>query len=907
MSRSGHRTGANRAAYEIRNEGGPGDLTFTVSSFGEAKKLRSASLRRAIRPGTAKVEQYYKIAGHKKEQVVFTVTDGTGRELFRSGNDLAFIRPTYRVYDLPDPLFGELLKGGRKKNPRWNGDMVWGMPLGGFPGALQDAHPYSYRDIRQALSDAGMHFLFVECPHVPSVDKDYADWSQQRHKQALRRNAEESRENGWAGPVLYAPWFVIGRDAAGNRGANTFNIGWLADPVNRKAYVDATLAVMEQQGKDLWAVHAGDEQWGRQHHAAMTFYMKHYDPEKPEHARFRAFAEEIKRDYGFGRFGMHWRMKADHPDYPYCRRAFYTWLSDKLREANRDLRDAVKGKSPDMPLIAEDSHGGSVLDMEYWSEYADMGPFQAQYHYADPSTQSYAFVTKLAKDLSDLDYIMVCPHDCVAGFPTGDLDAEELRELYSQIFRVGGTGFNFWPASYGEKKPSPPMAASLQAGYPLAWQYMIAVAKLARRMPLLEFPKPDAAVFVSSETIKCGVRIRHRNMAAFTFLGPQARGWFRFISEGLLDLQRVKLSDFPIIYLPGIQYTRREVAEDLVKYCEAGGTIVCFDPRALENDITSASMTDLREKLFGVRVAEERKKTEKLLFREPRLGDIRELPVFAEKEKAYDVRTVSSTAKMLATFEDGRPALVENRLGRGRAFYFAWCPMVSEAWQDEGWRKFMTGFHASLGGKLGHDVWRLKIPALVEEDDTDPEGVCLTGNYGYWDRHQFIEGYRFNRNTQGEYSLRLNGEALKVSFREGRLTNRLRLKEIDVPGSVHTLVWHRNFNRSRWVEEIVGGAAVEITFDFKRPYPLGRLRIYYSGEFPGAEMGVSDDGETWRALRGSAQAAKTGAKEVALQDVDIRSNRPARFLRLTLPARSSQESTFMIPEVEVWAESDEGK
>lgn len=66
-------------------------------------------------------------------------------------------------------------------------------------------------------------------------------------------------------------------------------------------------------------------------------------------------------------------------------------------------------------------------------------------------------------------------------------------------------------------------------------------------------------------------------------------------------------------------------------------------------------------------------------------------------------------------------------------WYFAWCPYNKLTRKNEAWKTFFTRFQKKLGGKTGEDIWRFKIPALVKRDETEPTGVCLTGNFGEWD------------------------------------------------------------------------------------------------------------------------------------------------------------------------------
>ncbi|PIU64565.1 MAG: hypothetical protein COS85_11995 [Armatimonadetes bacterium CG07_land_8_20_14_0_80_59_28] len=897
MSRFGFRTGANRIGYSVDNAGEAGDLTFTIENRSGGRVLDRVSEKKKVGKGLSSVEQFYKVLGDKNELLVFEVKDLKGRVLFRSENQVPSIRPFFRVYDVKNPVYESLIRQGKPKAPRLNGDMVWGMPLEGYLHALQGGHEYSYAQTRHTLSDSGMHLLMGYSPKLPCIDGDSVVL-RGYIREGFTNHVEENRKNTWAGPALYAPYYIIGVDEKGTRGANYAGSGILADPINRHAFIESVKGTLDEYGKDLWAVHAGDEQIARQQSTLDGFFNSVYDPAKPEHARFKLLEEEIKRDYGFGRFGLPHRLKSGDPDLPYCRRAYMTWLNDKLRIANREMTKAVKAKFPDMPVIAEDSHGGAVIDVEYWSEYAEMGPFQAQYT-PDTGSMPYMFVTKLAKDLSGLEYIMVCPHDLVAGFPTGAMEADELRELYSQIFRGGGTGFDFWPASMGERQPTPPSAASLQSGYPLAWDYMVEVAKLTRNMPLLPFPKTETAIYIASESEKFGVHTGGRAYSLFTHLGPVARGWFRFLSDGLLDLKRERLDNYKVLYVPGAQYLKREIADEMVKFCENGGTLVCMDPLAFSNDVAANSLTSIREKLFGVQVMGERKQTARIVLSKLAADVVSELPVCVDREKAFDVKVTDSAARALATFEDGQPAIVEKSVGKGKTLYFAWSPLTLETASDANWRKFLTRLYVDLGGKTGHEIWNFQIPQLAKEKVSDPQGVCLTNNYAIWDRYEFVEGFRYNKDTGGEYTIESAGNTTRHSFAEGPLTNRLALRKKHVPGSAGPLVWNRDFNRVDWVDEIFGNDPVTVTFDFRKPFPLSNFKLFYAGEFPGATLETSADGKQWTKMSASLKPHETGEKEVASQDVAV-ATIPARYLRLTIPPRKSDARELLLAEVEVW-------
>lgn len=894
MSRIGGVLGTNSAVYQIENKSAERELEFIVENRVGEKTVLSQSVRRKVSNGGNAVEQNYTVLGEKGEELAFMVKDENGTVLFISENRLAVIQPFFRVFDTEDPLFESLLKNGTPKNTRLNGNIIWGMCYGGFLPAIQGAFPFSYDSIKKETSDMGMHLLCQYAKPLPFIHPDSFVLREDNRK-GLPTYCDENRKNGWGGIIFYPPYYLVCKDEAGRPAARVGMTGILADPINLHGYIQSVKATLDEYGKDFWAVYSGEEQHAGQNAALNRFFKQEYDPAKPEHAAFKRIEEEVKRDYGFNRFGLPQRMNVNDPDYPYCLRAYETWLIDKLRFANRELRKAVKEKFPDMPLI-HNSHGGALVDIEHTSEFADMLAIQTQIN-LDPLGQGYAYQAKLAKDISGLDYLLACPHDLVAGFPTGDLGPDEMRELYSQLFRCGVTGFHTWPWSYGAKDPIPPIAFSVTLGYPLAWRYHKEAVYLAREMPILATPKADAAIFVSAESAKCGYGGANASVL-FNVLGPHARGWFRFLSEGTLDLGRAQLSDYGILYLAGMKYARRDIAEQIVKYCESGGVVVCCDPQIFANEINSTPLTELREKLFGIKVVKECPEARKIIFSAPLVEGICELAVDQEKSKSWAVELAGANAKTLATFDNGTPAIVENRIGKGRAIYFAWTPFNSGTLKCEGWVKFLIGQYRLFGGKTGHDIWRFTIPKVSEDGTKKPDGVCLTGNYAFWDYYKFIEGKQFNRETGGEYTIVTDGRELHRPFTVGQLTNRLLLATKYTPGSIHPALWHKNFNKGDWAEEFKDTAPATITFDFKQAYEFSRLTVFFYGELPVSTIEVSIDGRTWNSAGNTSDTRSTGEKEVAMIKMDIPSPGKNRYLRISIPERGKELS---LVEIEVWA------
>ncbi len=613
------------------------------------------------------------------------------------------IRKFRVVETVPDPLFEPLLDPDRPRNPRSNGHLMWEQPVGGpeFYSAIQFGYAHSYDAIRRETSAAGMHFFLHWIPDLPCVQRDWFSRFDQRMNPGFERMVAEARDDGLTGPVLYAPYYVIGVDDDGNEGVSFWNSGFLPDPINRRAFVQAARECAVRFGDVLWGVCVGDEQIARQWSVSAKWFA-----ENPRDANSPAFLIEadrqVREQYGFGKYGIPWGMSQNDPDYPYSRRAYMSWLIDQLHAANAELAAAVHEVVPDMLIVSEDTHGGTAPSAELWREYCTVGSLQLQFH----EQNSYSYGTKMARDLSGLDEIIVVPHDCDAGFPQGQLQMDELRELYSQVFRSGGTGFHFWPSSYGSKEPAPPYPASVRTGHRPAWDYLIKLGKLVLDMPTVKYPtEADAALFVSRESSKSGSTNQRRLARLYDLLGPEERGYFVFVSDTQLAMGHADLDDYKVVYLTDLSYCDDATADALAAYCQAGGTLVCLDPLAFERSTSGESLAHMREGLFGVRVEGERATSETITIG----GEV--LPVDASVEKAWQVAPVDDATTVLGIFEDGQPAVTERSVGEGRALYFAWSPANRVGMADDAWRRTIAATYTDAGCTFGHDIWRFTFPA----------------------------------------------------------------------------------------------------------------------------------------------------------------------------------------------------
>jgi hypothetical protein len=275
------------------------------------------------------------------------------------------------------------------------------------------------------------------------------------------------------------------------------------------------------------------------------------------------------------------------------------------------------------------------------------------------------------------------------------------------------------------------------------------------------------------------------------------------------------------------------------------------------------------------------------------------LPVYT---KAFDIKVLSD-ARVLATNPDGKPAIISRKYGKGRTIYFAFNPFSPKAITDPGWCAFFKRLETSLGIKTGQNIWRFQFPMSLASHMSEPEGKCLTNNYGFWRRNQPLTDR--NADTGGNYTLSTNGDlvadkAVKNSFTDGKLTDRLRAWKngnvIPVATPVGTV--------DDYIVKYGTTTPVSITFDFLRPYPLRSAKVVYAGDLPGVDVYASDDNVRWSKI--GSTTGKT-AQEGEVLDLTVSGNWGThRYLRLDIPARIPGKE-LTLSEAEVWADNAEAK
>jgi Beta-galactosidase trimerisation domain/Carbohydrate family 9 binding domain-like len=827
---------------------------------------------------------YYNTADRANETLIFKLKS-ENKILFLSENNLEILAPQNKGFKTVDPLFKELLK----KSPIEKRVFItWSHPLKEkiYPRALKYAKATSPVKRLKEIYDAGISIITKDGIRVydKTSSKFKGNYYQSRERFNMDKLAEKVSSSQALPFTIYAYYSIPGISLSRERGitySKNGYFGWLPDPINKKAYLDSVKAALNEYGKKIGIMWVGDEQFWTNYDLGLKMNSK-WNQSNPTGFLVKA-NQEVKEKFGFGKFGIPWNMSSKDPKYPYCNRAYISWLQSKFLKTNKEIRKIVKNKFPNMPLMSDDAYGcPSVVGVQYWYQYADIATFQLGEGGVTLARDfdTYMFTSKMVKDLSGVNRLSVVPHGAIDAYPSGPSTLEEAREIYSQALRGGSDGFHYWPSSLSGRSMALINGISVSESYPMLWRYMLEVTSMLQKTPPIKFPKADSAIFVSDEALKCDSSGYKRFLPAFSLIGSSAQAWFKFISDTMLEQGRAKLDNYKIIYLPFIKYVKEDTIKRLIKYVKNGGTLICGDPKAFSNSIDSSSLKHYREKLFGVKGVILQKD---LSIKECSIDKFK-LPVSGE---LYSLQT-DRKAKVIGTYNNGNAAVVENRIGKGKALYFGFVPFKRTAAVNNKWKKFFKEMHVAAGGKVNHNIWRFKLPEPKTKPAVHPKGKCLTGNYAYWFRHQLFDGVIFNLKTNGTCSINRGGKVKTSNFGKSKLTDRRsifsRANEFS-KGSA-----------DKFVETFKLPGHKSITIDLKKKYSLGSLILYFAGNMPEIKISVSNDKQLWNIV-GCIPAAETVPLEVKEAKFNF-SDANNRYIKLDFTMKADKK--LIMAEYELW-------
>ncbi|HWL53433.1 MAG TPA: sugar-binding protein [Chthoniobacteraceae bacterium] len=758
---------------------------------------------------------------------------GVETPLYRSRHEVRPFREPARVATTADPLFESLLE------PR-----------------------------PEALSREGVLMWPHELLHPMMADLPFRTGSVYREEDAYRQYGKDRSILWCMGAVLtperlgkfdrhrVAVAYCLDARRALPAGVPVDKTGhpWLLDPRAREAYLaDAEKAIaMAREHPSIRFLAAGDETWEKMHRSLLA----HLD-DKESYPELQAVDEEIRQQYGFGKYGL---PESSVDTNPFRWIATYRWELDRMLEIQKKIRKRVQEEAPHLKMISWDNVNGlRPYGIGRWHEAFDVIIHQL-YPSGNPRRELFGAQTRFYADLFRKPENWPLPHieNYGANFKPG-----EVTELLSQCLRNGATGFSFYLADTRAQRAGKANPVVERIGAPERWNVIRDVMERVTETPfIVRQPVADTAIFYSNTSYQgtgtgeghaLQFRARNEGEWIYTVLGPRLRSALAFIDDHALEKRR--LTDYKAIYIPYMPIADDAEYRQLEEYVKGGGSLIVCDPLAFRH----RSDGTLRE--------------EGLL--QPPLEDTAALPpqevVFEKKalvalSPAY--RLKAGEGRVLASYPGGDPAVVEVRHGKGRITYFGQNPLRARVIEEAGWISLFRTLQVAAGASLGEEVWRFRLPtpAAQGEGSSHPAEVSLTGNAMEW-RASAPVAVAASR-VRGSYQLSVADDASKepagepVPFAEGRLTDRLKGAQAanDADPRSFTLRWK-------------SAPALGIHYTFDQAVEVQRIDLFFHGRLPEGRLEYSADGEHWQPGEAWEAQVTRGAGDVERKQVAVAAGR----------------------------------
>ena len=761
-----------------------------------------------------------------------------------------------RIWHVPDPLCSKLL-GDEPPGLVREGAMVWGHML--KPGQLRDVaarmgRRYSEEETIAHLAKHKLHPIWA--PRSPFFKKH-----------GLTSAIYPSNKAPGAKSML--------------------------EPKSIDFYIERVRQTLTDYPGQIWAIFAQDE---AEEHAIREIITIAKDPSE-DYEYLDVIEREVREQFGFSRFGL---PTGSGPEEPFRWIAFRRWVNRRFRTRHERLSKLVRETWPQVRLISTDPMGRlSPFEFSRQTSYFDI--FTQQFlPRSNPLRCPLGLYVKLIADLTGKE-VWPCVHVENYAYPT---TPGEVRELYSQVWRNGGSGFHLYIPDTANARKKKGDTRLTQWGSPRRYRAILEIIDRAAKQNRLRFPQDEGCRILYSNYAHMAFAnpgsIQDPMEACYTLIGPGSRSWFTIIDEHRLA---DPLTDRPAkaIYLPYGRIMDQATRQRLEQFVAGGGTLVLADPEAFEYDIDGKPTRDARRKLVGAELLGRKAKGLCITVPpHPLLPGI-ELPhKLLLLSSPYRIEPQADT-EVLGRYDDGAAAITLRRHGDGRVIYFAIQPFAAATMAAPDWQRLFKSLQKGLGFSTDLDIWRFTFPAFETVDRPAPQGVCLTNNHVEWREEQ--QHLTQNVETGGAYSLSPppdraddDGDAESIPFAEGDLTDRAGWPELEKVKATSYVPYAEPL--AKWVDTWSRGGEVAVTFDFVKPRQLLRVRLFFMGSLPGVQFEGSLDGKSWTPL-GRADGVDAG-KDVLDTTVTSRSSSPFRYARLQLTPR--EQKLMTLTEVEVWGD-----
>lgn len=481
-----------------------------------------------------------------------------------------------------------------------------------------------------------------------------------------------------------------------------------ADPAYTKAALEVIDEIVRKCGnpeyrKLVCMGHGIDEPTNGLH----RIYSLTLHPEyNKEYARID---QEIKTKYGFGKFGLPNFHGTQDQNSQFRRIAFWRWWNDRFAVYLKQTSAQFRKKLPGIPYMAFNRNNcGTICNLDV----AQLSP-DAEVIGTDPYPTSSKVFGGIGRAIYHTGFSVRLLHDLANRSRTcatlqlfiyhgGSPTPEYVREWTSQALKNGASFFHWYDGG----------PANLEI--PESYAEMLRLGKLISGMNKLPIPTETCSAILYSDADCWGLGDSqgHPYYCLYVLLGEKLGANFRFVSPTGLKNGIHTLNGIKVLYIPRMRYAQPEDVKTILNFVRNGGTLVVFDPNVWTYHYDGSKIAERGELIPDLKVRTAGVSSLRYKGKNAPVGKSHAIASDAALPWSYDFPE-GFTGKVLASYSDGKPAIMERNIGKGKIIVSACQPFgySSVVLKPEAWLDFFRDICKSAGEKTGLKIWNFVLPS----------------------------------------------------------------------------------------------------------------------------------------------------------------------------------------------------
>ena len=432
----------------------------------------------------------------------------------------------------------------------------------------------------------------------------------------------------------------------------------------------------------------------------------------------------IKEKYGFGKYGLPAFDGSANDEESLKRIALIRYWHDEYRKNMEEWTKVIRRLFPNSIWHVTNSNtvcGQSMLDVAMFDGLGDEIS-------CDPYPTSTKALLGMERAIYHTGYSTKIVHDLVPNTTTqsilqgfiyhgGQPSINDMREWASQAIKTGAKSIEWY----------------IDRSLFTMFDEYVGLLNIMHLINNMEYDvvineKPASAIWYSNYDVWAFHDMAtHAAYSIYSILGEHLKSDFRFINENLLKLNKARLNELKVIYVPRMAFIDQTTAATLTDWVKNGGRLVIFDPEFMRKNIDGTSAAAARKALTGVDWPLNKRKVPqgKITWNKLALDTTEQRNVANQSAEfpilAYDM-PVPAGAKVVATYSDGKPAAIERKVGKGSVVYFAVQPFGGStlAVEPGKWKNFFAAEAQKAGEPTGIARWDFLLPEIGKTVKLDP-------------------------------------------------------------------------------------------------------------------------------------------------------------------------------------------